>query len=122
MGVVGALEAARNSAMTDVIAMDMGGTSLDVCLSRGNTLELNSEGSVGGYPVKIPQIDVHTIGAGGGSIARVEGGLLKVGPRSAGAVPGPACYGKGERYRQVPMRLPCSAISLPNALQEATWC
>lgn len=94
-GVVGALEAARSAGMADVIAMDMGGTSLDVCLGRGATLELNSEGSVGGYPVKVPQIDVHTIGAGGGSIARVEGGLLKVGPRSAGAVPGPACYGKG---------------------------
>lgn len=96
-GVVGALEAARSAGLAHVIAMDMGGTSLDVCLGRGATLELNSEGSLGGYPVKVPQIDVHTIGAGGGSIARVEGGLLKVGPRSAGAVPGPACYRKGGR-------------------------
>ena len=94
-GVVGALRVAATAGVEDVITMDMGGTSLDICLVRGGAVTLSSEGRVGGYPVQVPQVNVHTIGAGGGSIARVVRGALKVGPESAGAVPGPVCYGHG---------------------------
>ena len=94
-GVVGAVGVAGAAGLDDVIAMDMGGTSLDICLVRGAEIALSSEGRVGAYPVQVPQVDVHTIGAGGGSIARVIRGALKVGPESAGADPGPVCYGKG---------------------------
>jgi N-methylhydantoinase A/oxoprolinase/acetone carboxylase beta subunit len=74
----------------------MGGTSTDVSLWDGH-LRLTTEASVDGFPVRVPMLDIHTVGAGGGSIARVdEGGLLRVGPESAGADPGPACYGAGE--------------------------
>ena len=97
-GVVGAVGVASAAGLDDVIAMDMGGTSLDICLVRGGEVALSTEGRVGAYPVQVPQVDVHTIGAGGGSIARVVRGALKVGPESAGANPGPACYGKGGRH------------------------
>jgi N-methylhydantoinase A/oxoprolinase/acetone carboxylase beta subunit len=74
----------------------MGGTSTDVCLVRGGEAEPAAVRSVGGLVVRLPALDVHTIGAGGGSIARIDaGGALTVGPRSAGAEPGPACYGRG---------------------------
>ena len=76
----------------------MGGTSTDVCLVRGALPEAAPGRVVGGFPLRLPSLDVHTIGAGGGSIARLDaGGALLVGPRSAGAVPGPACYGRGGR-------------------------
>lgn len=76
-----------------LLTFDMGGTSTDVALIEGEP-QLTSEGRIGPYPVAVPQVDMHTIGAGGGSIARVDaGGLLQVGPESAGAAPGPACYG-----------------------------
>ncbi|MGH9664252.1 MAG: hydantoinase/oxoprolinase family protein [Bryobacteraceae bacterium] len=95
-GVVGAVEAARLSGFTRVLGFDMGGTSTDVSLADGAPRETTSA-SVGGFPVRVPMLDIHTVGAGGGSIARVdEGGLLRVGPQSAGADPGPACYGTGE--------------------------
>ena len=94
-GVVGAAAVAVAAGLEDVIAMDMGGTSLDICLVRDGQVRLSTEGRVGAYPVQLPQVDVHTIGAGGGSIARVIRGALKVGPQSAGAVPGPVCYGGG---------------------------
>ena len=78
-----------------LLTFDMGGTSTDVALIDG-ALQLTSEGRIGPWPVSVPMVDMHTIGAGGGSIARVDaGGLLQVGPESAGAAPGPACYGKG---------------------------
>jgi len=78
-----------------LLSFDMGGTSTDVALLEGEP-RLTSEGSIGGYPVGVPMVDMHTIGAGGGSIARVDaGGLLQLGPESAGADPGPACYGRG---------------------------
>ncbi len=78
-----------------LLTFDMGGTSTDVALIDGQ-IRLTSEGKIGCYPVAVPMVDMHTIGAGGGSIARVdEGGMLQVGPESAGAVPGPACYGRG---------------------------
>jgi N-methylhydantoinase A len=79
-----------------VVGVDMGGTSFDICLIDGGTPKTTTDAMVAGFPVRIPMIDIHTIGAGGGSIAWVdEGGVLNVGPQSAGAVPGPACYGRG---------------------------
>jgi N-methylhydantoinase A len=80
----------------NVITIDMGGTSSDICLIEGETPRLTTESEIGGYPIKLPMIDINTIGAGGGSIARVDaGGALRVGPESAGADPGPVCYGRG---------------------------
>lgn len=80
----------------DAITFDMGGTSTDVCLVRSGEPALATTRHVGGYPVRFPALDIHTIGAGGGSIARIDaGGALVVGPASAGADPGPACYGRG---------------------------
>jgi N-methylhydantoinase A len=74
----------------------MGGTSTDVCLIAGGRAERSTERSVGGLPLRLPTVDIHTVGAGGGSIAWVDpGGALRVGPHSAGAIPGPACYGRG---------------------------
>ncbi len=82
---------------TRFISFDMGGTSTDVALLDGN-LKITSEGQVAGYPVAVPMVDMHTIGAGGGSIAFLDGGgMMQVGPHSAGAEPGPACYGRGGR-------------------------
>jgi len=95
-GVIGAAHAARLSGHPDIITFDMGGTSTDVCLVRGGKAEMTFGRDVAGFPVRVPAIDIHTIGAGGGSIAYFgPDGLLKVGPESAGAVPGPACYGRG---------------------------
>lgn len=94
-GLVGALETARASGFTRVLGFDMGGTSTDVSLVDG-VVRHTTEGSLDGYPIRVPMLDIHTVGAGGGSIARVDaGGLLRVGPESAGADPGPACYGTG---------------------------
>ena len=95
-GVVGAALVARESGIEDAIAFDMGGTSTDVCLIAGGAAERTSERAVGGFPIRLPMIDIHTVGAGGGSIVwRDTGGALRVGPESAGATPGPACYGRG---------------------------
>ena len=95
-GVVGAFYAATQAGFTDIITLDMGGTSTDVSLCPGTIKETNTS-NVGGYPISVPMIEIHTVGAGGGSIARVDsGGALVVGPQSAGADPGPACYGRGE--------------------------
>ena len=95
-GVVGAIETARLSGFEKVLGFDMGGTSTDVSLSEG-TPRHTAEAYIDGIPVRVPMLDIQTVGAGGGSIARVdEGGLLRVGPESAGAIPGPACYGQGE--------------------------
>ncbi len=95
-GVIGAAHVARLSGHPDIITFDMGGTSTDVCLVRGAKAEMSFGREVAGFPVRMPAIDIHTIGAGGGSIAHFgPDGLLKVGPESAGAVPGPACYGRG---------------------------
>jgi N-methylhydantoinase A len=96
-GVVGALETARLSGFPRILGFDMGGTSTDVSLCDGQPRE-TMEASIDGFPVRVPMLDIHTVGAGGGSIARIdEGGLLRVGPESAGADPGSACYGSGER-------------------------
>lgn len=101
-GVVGALAVARlresdsSSGAIRILTFDMGGTSTDVSLVEG-TPEVTSESIVGGCPIRVPVLDIHTIGAGGGSIASVDiGGALRVGPESAGADPGPACYGRGD--------------------------
>lgn len=95
-GVVGALEIAKLSGFSRILGFDMGGTSTDVSLCDEQPRE-TLEASIDGLPVRAPMLDIHTVGAGGGSIARVdEGGLLRVGPESAGADPGPACYGNGE--------------------------
>jgi N-methylhydantoinase A len=96
-GAVGAFEIGRMAGFNKLITFDMGGTSTDVALIDG-TLPLTTESSIASYPVKVPMIAIHTVGAGGGSIATVDtGGSLKVGPESAGADPGPICYGKGDR-------------------------
>jgi N-methylhydantoinase A len=94
-GAVGAFEIGKIAGFDRLISFDMGGTSTDVALIDGK-LPLTTESTLGGYPVKVPMIDIHTVGAGGGSIAGIDaGGALKVGPESAGADPGPICYGKG---------------------------
>ena len=95
-GVIGASSAAERSGVRDFVSLDMGGTSNDVALVREGKPLLASEGAIGPYPVRTPMVDVNTIGAGGGSIAWIDAaGGLRVGPRSAGAEPGPACYGRG---------------------------
>jgi N-methylhydantoinase A len=94
-GVVGADFVARASGITRSITLDIGGTSTDVALVDGRMSE-TTDGAIGGYPTKLPMIDIHTVGAGGGSIAWFDtGGALRVGPVSAGALPGPAAYGRG---------------------------
>jgi len=94
-GVVGALHAARVAGIANIITFDMGGTSTDVALCDREGMRLTNESIVAGVPVAVPMMDIHTVGAGGGSIARVdEGGSLRVGPESAGADPGPASYGR----------------------------
>jgi N-methylhydantoinase A len=94
-GVVGALRIAAAAGFENIITFDMGGTSTDVALCDRDGMRLTNESIVAGVPVAIPMMDIHTVGAGGGSIARVDdGGSLRVGPESAGADPGPACYGR----------------------------
>ncbi|TVR02928.1 MAG: hydantoinase/oxoprolinase family protein [Deltaproteobacteria bacterium] len=95
-GVVGALGVARSHHPDGVLSFDMGGTSTDVALCRGE-LPVRHGSMIGDWAIHVPMLDIHTVGAGGGSIAWVDdGGALRVGPRSAGADPGPACYGRGE--------------------------
>ncbi len=95
-GVVGAVHVGKLADRPDIITLDMGGTSADVCLIRNHEAGISHEQEVAGFPIRLPMVDVHTVGAGGGSITWFDrDGLLKVGPESAGAVPGPACYGQG---------------------------
>ena len=95
-GIAGGRHAARVSGEGNLITFDMGGTSTDIALLEGGEPHLTGDRSVAGSKVALPSIDIHTLGAGGGSIARVDaGGILHVGPESAGADPGPACYGRG---------------------------
>lgn len=94
-GAVGGFALGQRAGFDNVITFDMGGTSTDVCLCAGE-LSRTSETVIGDVPIRVPVIDIHTVGAGGGSIAyRDPGGSLRVGPRSAGAAPGPICYGQG---------------------------
>ncbi len=104
-GPAGGLAAAKFmgdvTSQKQLLTFDMGGTSTDVAMIDGE-LQLTSEGEIAGYPVAVSMVDMHTIGAGGGSIASIDaGGLLQVGPESAGADPGPACYGKGGKVATV---------------------
>ncbi len=95
-GAVGAAAAGAASGIADVVTLDMGGTSTDVCLIRGGKTEIANMRDIAGFRIRLPMVDIHTVGAGGGSIAHIgTDGLMKVGPESAGAVPGPACYGQG---------------------------
>ncbi|WP_321854969.1 hydantoinase/oxoprolinase family protein [Paraburkholderia tropica] len=95
-GVVAAQAIAKQAGFANIITFDVGGTSSDVALMQNGICKFTSSTEVHGYPIKAPMFDIHTVGAGGGSIAGIDsGGLLKVGPRSAGADPGPVCYGRG---------------------------
>jgi len=95
-GVIGSQEICRLAGYDNIITLDMGGTSCDICLINDGRYLTTKESEIGGHAIKVPMIDIKTIGAGGGSIAWVDaGGLLRVGPHSAGADPGPACYMKG---------------------------
>jgi N-methylhydantoinase A len=95
-GVIGAVSVAQSAGFANIISIDVGGTSADICLVRDRQPEITKEAKIGPFPLKIPIIDINTIGAGGGSIASVIApSRLEVGPRSAGAEPGPVCYGRG---------------------------
>ena len=95
-GAAGAAFVARAAGVRDALCFDMGGTSCDVCVVDDGEVQERSAGEVADRPLALPMLAVHTVGAGGGSIAwRDPGGALRVGPRSAGADPGPACYGRG---------------------------
>ncbi len=106
-GVLAGCRVAAAAGFPDAVTFDMGGTSTDVCLIRSGGPEAAAQRTVAGLPVRLPSLDVHTIGAGGGSLAGIDpGGALVVGPASAGADPGPACYGRGgraaDRHRRRP--------------------
>ena len=100
-GVVGGRIVGASAATDDVITIDIGGTSADIALISKRKPMIRPEGVIGDYTVRVAMVDVNTIGAGGGSIARVEGGSLRVGPHSAGSEPGPACYGRGGKEATV---------------------
>src|SRR6185503_9908218 len=100
-GVVGARDVAAACGIKDIITVDIGGTSADICLIRNGEIALTQHGHVGEWPLPLPMVDMVTIGAGGGSIARVADGTLTVGPQSAGADPGPAAYGRGGQQATV---------------------
>lgn len=100
-GVIGAEYLARLAGFSQIITFDMGGTSTDVSIVDG-VIHATSEAEVAGMPIRVPVLNIHTVGAGGGSLARVDaGGALRVGPKSAGADPGPACYGRGGQVATV---------------------
>ena len=95
-GAVGSAPLAKAAGTPDAIGLDMGGTSCDVCVVDDGEVRRTDSREIDGRPIQLPMVDVHTVGAGGGSIGwRDAGGALRVGPRSAGAKPGPACYGRG---------------------------
>ena len=95
-GVIGGAIVGRSSGYPDLITIDVGGTSSDIALVEGGQPVIRTQGSIAGFPVRVPMVDVNAIGAGGGSIAWIDGaGGLRVGPKSAGSDPGPACYGRG---------------------------
>ncbi len=135
-GVVGAFQIASQSGYRNIITFDMGGTSTDVALCDGQ-IQVTHEAEIDGLPVGIPMIDIHTVGAGGGSVAEMDaGGALRVGPESAGSEPGPICYGRGERFTvtdanvvlgRLPVRfflggtVPLAADRIPPALAAMAW-
>ena len=100
-GVVGAARIAELAGFPNALTFDMGGTSTDVCAITDGEARREHERAVGGFPVRLPTLAVHTVGAGGGSIVwQDSGGALRVGPESAGADPGPACYGRAASGRR----------------------
>ncbi|MCB9009975.1 MAG: hydantoinase/oxoprolinase family protein [Ardenticatenaceae bacterium] len=119
-GVVGARFVAEQAGFPEIITFDMGGTSTDVALCPGR-LPTTASGEIAGLPLRLPIIDIHTVGAGGGSIASVDaGGALQVGPESAGALPGPACYGRskketGDRRLENTLQSPIANLQSPLA-------
>ncbi len=100
-GVVGARMVCAAAGIADLITVDIGGTSADICLIKDGRIGLTQSGKVGEWPLPLPMVDMVTVGAGGGSIARITDGALSVGPASAGADPGPACYGAGGQFATV---------------------
>src|SRR2546423_2608886 len=128
-GVVGAGLVARRAGFENAIAFDMGGTSTDVCLLPGGRAARVAERAVAGFPIRLPTVDLHTVGAGGGSLVRRDaGGAIRVGPESAGAHPGPACYGAGGGatvtdanlpLRRLPAELPGGLVLDPAAAERA---
>ena len=100
-GAMAMAELARANGFHNMVGLDMGGTSSDVSVVIDGAVGETSEGTIDGLPVRLPMVEIRTIGAGGGSIARVEGGALRVGPESAGSMPGPACYKRGGRQATV---------------------
>lgn len=95
-GISAALAVGRELGLADLLTFDMGGTSSDICLIRGGRAEIRHDSAIDHLPIRVPMLDIVTVGSGGGSIATVDhGGMLHVGPRSAGSTPGPACYGRG---------------------------
>ncbi|HSG01698.1 MAG TPA: hydantoinase/oxoprolinase family protein, partial [Vicinamibacterales bacterium] len=107
-GVVGARAVARAAGFKRIIAFDMGGTSTDVSLVD-DAIATTTDSKIGDFPVRLPVIDIHTVGAGGGSIADIDtGGALRVGPESAGADPGPVCYDRGN---EIPTVMDCAVVS-----------
>ncbi len=123
-GIIGAHRIATLAGFSKIISFDMGGTSTDVALidtAEGGTHTTN-EAVVSGTPVAVPMLDIHTVGAGGGSIARFDAaGLLHVGPESAGSVPGPICYGRGERPTVTDANLLLGRLDPENFLGGAMW-
>ncbi|MFQ5398924.1 MAG: hydantoinase/oxoprolinase family protein [Anaerolineae bacterium] len=118
-GVVGARYVANRAGFADIITFDMGGTSTDAALCPGR-LPATAEGEIAGMPLRLPIIDIHTVGAGGGSLAYVDaGGALHVGPQSAGAEPGPACYGREIGVWRLPVGSAVSASHLPITVTDA---
>ena len=128
-GVVGARDVAAACGIGDIITVDIGGTSADIALIKGGEISLTQHGQVGEWPLSLPMVDMVTIGAGGGSIAHVAKGTLTVGPHSAGAQPGPACYGRGGTEAtvtdahvvlgQLPESLLAGRMTLDRSLAEA---
>ena len=109
-GVVAAAAIGRSAGIPDLVSFDMGGTSTDVSLVDGR-IRRTQENVVGDFPIRLPMIDIHTVGAGGGSIASLDsGGALRVGPESAGADPGPACYGRGDVPTVTDANLVCGRL------------
>ena len=136
-GAAGAAYVARAAGTPDALCFDMGGTSCDVCVVDDGAVQEQSAATIAGRPLALPMVAVHTVGAGGGSIAwRDPGGALRVGPRSAGADPGPACYGRGGTEptvtdanlvlgylarRRAAGRRRASSISTPRSGRSARW-
>ena len=125
-GLIGGIWAGRMAGHEDVITLDMGGTSADIGVAPGGELRMRHlvDTTVAGYQAMMPMVDVDTIGAGGGSIAYVDrGGIFRVGPESAGADPGPACYGRGgEEPTSTDAQLAARDACAPSAVCSADAC